>query len=55
MKAAHEMAAETQTVSSGALHELDGPRPVGVKRFQTIHDCGIDVAHGLVLLYGIGT
>ena len=30
-------------------------RPVGVKRFQTIHDCGVDVAHGLVLLYGIGT
>jgi hypothetical protein len=30
-------------------------RPVGVKRFQTIHDCGVDVTHGLVLLYGIGT
>src|SRR6516164_3168992 len=30
-------------------------RPVGVKRFQTIHDCGVDVARGLVLLYGIGT
>ena len=30
-------------------------RPVGVKRFQTVHDCGVDVAHGLVLLYGIGT
>ncbi len=30
-------------------------RPVGVKRFQTIHDCGIDVTRGLVLLYGIGT
>src|SRR5436190_22731031 len=28
-------------------------RPVGVKRFQTIHDCGIDVTRGLVLLYGI--
>jgi len=30
-------------------------RPGGVKRFQTIHDCGIDVTRGLVLLYGIGT
>jgi hypothetical protein len=30
-------------------------RPFGVKRFQTIHHYGVDVAHGLVLLYGIGT
>jgi len=30
-------------------------RPVRVKRFQTIHDCGVDVARGLVLLSGIGT
>jgi hypothetical protein len=30
-------------------------RPVGVKRFQTIHRCGVDVARGLVLLSGIGT
>src|SRR5438045_4635776 len=30
-------------------------RPFGVKRFQTIHRCSIDVAHGLVLLFGIGT
>ena len=30
-------------------------RPVGVKRFQTVHDCGVDVARGLVLLFGIGT
>jgi hypothetical protein len=30
-------------------------RPVGVKRFQTIHNCGIDVTRGLALLYGIGT
>ncbi len=29
-------------------------RPVGVKRFQTIHDCGVDVTRGLVLLFGIG-
>ena len=30
-------------------------RPVGVKRFQTIHHCSVDVAHGHVLLFGIGT
>ena len=30
-------------------------RPFGVKRFQTIHRCSVDVAHGLVLLFGIGT
>src|SRR3977135_390807 len=30
-------------------------RPFGVKRFQTIHHSGVDVARGLVLLFGIGT
>src|SRR5665811_2053663 len=30
-------------------------RPVGVKHFQTVHGYGVDVAHGLVLLFGIGT
>ena len=30
-------------------------RPVGVKRFQTIHRYSVDVARGLVLLSGIGT
>jgi hypothetical protein len=30
-------------------------RPFGVKRFQAIHRCSVDVAHGLVLLFGIGT
>src|SRR5207248_1516821 len=31
-------------------------RPFGVKRFQTIHHhCSVDVAHELVLLFGIGT
>jgi hypothetical protein len=29
-------------------------RPFGVKR-QTIHHCSVDVAHGLALLFGIGT
>jgi hypothetical protein len=30
-------------------------RPFGVKRFEAIHRCSVDVAHGLVLLFGIGT
>ena len=30
-------------------------RPFGVKRFQTIHHSGVDVARGLVLLFGIDT
>ena len=30
-------------------------RPVGVKRFQAVHSYGVDVTHGLVLLFGIGT
>jgi hypothetical protein len=30
-------------------------RPFRVKRFQTIHDSGVDVAHGLALLFGLGT
>src|SRR5271156_1989400 len=30
-------------------------RPFWVKHFQTIHHCSVDVARGLVLLFGIGT
>ena len=30
-------------------------RPFWVKRFQTIHHYSVDVAHGLALLFGIGT
>jgi hypothetical protein len=30
-------------------------RPLGVKRLQTIHHRSVDVAHGLALLFGIGT
>src|SRR5262247_991829 len=30
-------------------------RPFGVKRFQTIHHLSVNVARGLVLLFGIGT
>jgi hypothetical protein len=30
-------------------------RPFEVKHFQTVYHCSVDVAHGLVLLFGIGT
>ena len=30
-------------------------RPFGVQHFQTIRRCSVDVTHGLVLLFGIGT
>jgi len=30
-------------------------RPFEVKHFQTTHHCSVDVAHGLALLFGIGT
>ena len=37
------------------LHVRFSNRRFGVKHFQTIHQCGVDVARGLVLLFGIGT
>ncbi len=37
----------------GLLRALPGDRLV--KHFQTIHQCGVDVTRGLVLLFGIGT
>jgi len=42
--------------SRGALHPnvCFSNRPIGVKRFQAIHHCGLDVTRGLVLLYGLG-
>jgi hypothetical protein len=30
-------------------------RPSGVKHFQAIHHSSVDVAHGLSLLFGLGT
>src|SRR5262249_47643719 len=38
-----------------AGHVRFSNRPFRVKRFQTIHHYSVDVAHGLVLLFGIGT
>ena len=38
-----------------SLYVCFSNRPFGVKRFQTIHHHNVDVARGLVLLFGIGT
>jgi hypothetical protein len=42
-------------ITTALIHVRFSNRPFGVKRFQTIHDCGVVVARGLVLLFGIGT
>src|SRR5207344_2921986 len=42
-------------VEGNEVHFRFSNRPVGVKHFQTIRRCSVDVAHGLVLLFGIGT
>jgi hypothetical protein len=44
-----------QTLISASRDVRFSNRPFGVKRFQTIHHCSVDVARGLVLLFGIGT
>jgi hypothetical protein len=36
-------------------HVCFSNRPFLVKHFQIIHHCSVDVARGLVLLFGIGT
>ena len=38
-----------------SAYECFSNRPFGVKRFQTVRRCSVDAAHGLVLLFGIGT
>jgi transposase-like protein len=43
------------TVIVKVAHVRFSNRPVGVKHFQAIHRCNVDVAHGLALLFGIGT
>src|SRR5438876_10560150 len=41
---------------AGALIDVRfSNRPFGVKRFQAIHHFSVDVAHGLVLIFGLGT
>src|SRR6516165_5216434 len=46
--------AEVRTPIPGA-HVCFSNRPFEVKHFQTIRHCSVDVAHGLALLFGIGT
>src|ERR1035441_1496160 len=54
-----EALAQTAMVVNGpnakCRHVRFSNRPFGVKRFQTIHHYSVDVAHELVLLFGIGT
>src|SRR6202041_133733 len=40
--------------SNSAAMSAFSNRPFRVKHFQTIRRCSVDVAHGLVLLFGIG-
>src|ERR1035438_7353747 len=42
-------------VTGSAINVRFSNRPFEVKHFQTIHHCSVDVAHGLALLFGIGT
>src|SRR3984893_12747903 len=44
-----------ERLGCGLLNVRFSNRPFWVKRLQTIHHCNVDVAHGLVLLFGIGT
>src|SRR5271154_5465899 len=39
----------------GAANVRFSNRPFGVKHFQAVRLCGVDVTRGLVLLFGIGT
>jgi hypothetical protein len=43
------------TTSLGVTNVRFSNRPLGVKHFQTIHHCSVDIARGLALLFGIGT
>src|SRR6202051_3808170 len=43
------------TIAVSMSHAGFSNRPVGVKHFQTIHHCSVDVSRGLALLFGIGT
>jgi hypothetical protein len=42
-------------ISKSAPNVCFSNRPFGVKHFQTVRRCSVDVTHGLVLLFGIGT
>src|SRR6266516_494295 len=53
IKRTHELT--SSIVPRGTSFHRFSNRPFGVKRFQTIHHHSVDVARGLVLLFGIGT
>ena len=53
--AEHSRASRRRVPSRCSTDVCFSNRPFGVKHFQTIHRCGVDVAHGLALLFGIGT
>src|SRR5215472_15213038 len=42
-------------VSNRTVVRFFSNQPFGVKHLQTIHHCGVDVARGLALLFGIRT
>jgi len=42
-------------ISRSSLDVRFSNRPFGVKHFQTIHHCNVDVAREFLLLFGIGT
>ena len=46
---------DRRTLPLGRLMSASLIGRLGVKHFQAIHHCSVDVAHGLVLLFGIGT
>jgi hypothetical protein len=49
---------EMGPIASFSIRSLDvcfSNRPFEVKHFQTIRHCSVDVAHGLALLFGLGT
>src|SRR6478752_7916197 len=50
----HRPARDTIPPLGGARASFSN-RPFEVKHFQTIRHCNVDVAHGLALLFGIGT
>src|SRR5262245_14878484 len=57
VSAAQSMSASLQKRTSKRLpcYVRFSNRPFRVKRFQTIHRYSVDVAHGLALLFGLGT
>ena len=55
VKFAMSPAGQTRHIHDPLRNVRFSNRPFGVKHFQTIHHYGVDVAHGLVLLFGIGT